>query len=145
MKKFSAFFIALVVVLGMVSCGEDGTEEVKDTKDPVITLSSPDNTASFPDGGTFDLEGTITDETALASWSYSVSITTPAKKNTVVWTATGGSVATGLSYTIDEPLTVKDLAQLGEYTITVIAVDAAGNDATEARTIKVEAKPVAVK
>ena len=130
MKKLNWMFLLLFSV-AFVACDDDDDEVTLDTTDPVITITSPSSGSTATAGGTINLEGSVTDNMGLDE--IRISITDP-----VSGTPTELSDKTIRDFLNDDKQAEFDLdinleseTPLGEYTVTVIAVDDAGNEASK--------------
>ncbi len=125
----------LAFLITAVSCGEDEEPQqtVEDTEDPVVTITAP------ADGSTIS----VLDATTSVTITYSV--TDDVEIGSVVVNFDGTQLEEVTSF-VDflnySGQVVKDDVSDGEYTITVIATDLAGNSTTASSTFtKVTANP----
>ena len=137
MKKFSVLIVALVLSIGFFACNGDSDEP--DVTNPVVTITSPTAGQKIVAGTDLTITADFTDNEALGSWSYSVAIKTPAKKNVEIYkieNATGGEI-NGTAATGTETEKVDGLAQLGIYTLTVTVSDLSGNTSTASQDFEI--------
>lgn len=109
---------------------KDDEDPVLDTTAPEITLTSPEDGASFEVGDEMTLSGTVTDDVAVSE--VVIAIAGPVTFQDVVLNPNEAS------YTLSTNLQVTEEFTPGQYTVTVSAQDAAGNTDTETRTINIE-------
>lgn len=106
----------------MISCGDDGS--------PVLTVTSPDNGASYSPGDVIDISGTITDDVGLVS----LRLLSPGFSIDEMETFSDNP----LSQTFSFALTLDPNTELKEYDLTVTATDTDGNFDEEKITIEVK-------
>lgn len=126
MKRYIAFGLAALAFTG---CDKDEEPE-PDTTSPVISILEPRNEEKYQQGTNLIIEGTITDNEALGS--YSVDIHEGhghSHKSTVEWEVDYSKNISGTSYTINDTIPIPASADTTEYHVIINAIDAAGNSA----------------
>lgn len=121
MKSLFRFLPFVLLGLVFVACGKD-----EDTTAPVITVTSPAEGATLERGKTYPLQGTVTDDTGLASIELGTSL-----KITTFDTPTKHTFA-------NINLTIGANDPVGNSVISISATDTAGNKATKTVTVKVQ-------
>lgn len=131
MKNFF-YLLLLVLPLGFVACGDDDPDEVADTIDPTVTVTSPTDGFSVAQGESFEVNVTATDNDNIAT----IAIDVPDLYSTSVSpNATSGSIM--------ETVTVPADQEPRDYVMTTTVTDGAGNTATSTATITVTESAVA--
>lgn len=134
MKKFN-WFIFTFLALALFSCEDD--EAVLDNDDPQITIIAPTSQAQFYPDETITLQANVTDNLGLDA--VSVWVAAPGADEKKVFTEdVRDFLNDNKKAEIEEAITLSTgTPAAGSYVIRVVAVDKAGNEASETVTINV--------
>ncbi|PRY98315.1 uncharacterized protein DUF4625 [Marinilabilia salmonicolor] len=129
------FLMTFMVSFGFVACGgddDDNKEEPVDTENPVIVITTPEENGSYSKTARdFFISGEFTDNVALDSCTFSLSILKSIDDEPWSSDPVGISITTGDSYSFNEEYfgKIPGDSKEGIYTLTVELIDAAGNTA----------------
>jgi hypothetical protein len=140
------FLLAFMFSFVFIACGsddDDNNEDPVDNENPVISITSPADGASYNRGAVdaFAVSGELTDNVALDSCSFSLSTDLKSASSLKsiddpqVWQpdAKGFSIS-GVSHSFSGEAvfgSIPDDAMAGSYTLNVEVIDGSGNSATE--------------
>ncbi len=98
-----------------------------DDNAPTITITSPEDNASFQAGQTMVLAGMVEDDMVLSE----VMVSVMSSAGTSIFDSTYTEFTDGNMLTLDESIMIPREANLGASMVTITAVDLAGNEAVE--------------
>lgn len=123
MNKVKFFALALTIGLFAISCGDD------DSTAPEVTITSPSNNTTYSVSDTIIFQGTVTDETELAT----ISITSDLGIDETIT-----NFDTDTSHVLNYNITLDSMTAAGAYSLNVNASDADGNARLESVQINIQ-------
>ncbi len=124
--------LILAIAALAFSCDDDDDEEVvRDTTAPVVTITEPEDHEEFDRGAEMHVEGTITDDRALAEFKIDIHNANDGHghggKRSGEWDYEETFTISGLKWEFHEDVMIPDSADTGIYHVIITALDAAGN------------------